>query len=224
MNAVKWMPDEEYPKLIGGAAPSKEEKGGIKPTLNADVESIRIVLVQDYLANHVHSTTKFGNDDDQAGGTGKGWYRIVRDPEEASAFIAANKLAVILGTEVQHLFNCDIDRPACSPEAIDEGLNRLEAMGINYVFPVHHKLDQFAGPATFQPLNSGPAETCPDLGYECSSIGLTRLGQQLIEKLASRGMLIDTEHMSRKAFDEAMTTVEGLVRNWSFVHHSSGLF
>ena len=148
--------------------------------------------------------------DDQAGGTGKGWYRIVRDPEEAGAVIAAGKLAVILGTEVQHLFNCDIDRPACSPETIDQGLNRLEAMGINYVFPVHHKLNQFAGPATFQPLNSGPTETCPDLGYECSSIGLTSLGQQLIEKLASRGMLIDTEHMSRKAFDQAMTTVEGL--------------
>ena len=35
---------------------------------------------------------------------------------------------------------------------IVEGLNRLEAMGVNYVFPVHHKLNQFAGPATFVPL------------------------------------------------------------------------
>lgn len=148
--------------------------------------------------------------DDQAGGTGKGWYRIVRDPDEAGQVVAEGKLAVILGTEVQHLFNCDTDRPACTPEALDEGLNRLEAMGVNYVFPVHHKLNQFAGPATFQPLNSGPTETCLDLGYECSSVGLTYLGQQLIKKLASRGMLIDTEHMSRKAFDQAMTTVEAL--------------
>ena len=103
--------------LSRGGCTFEGGEGGMKPTLNADVESIRIVLVQDYLANHVHSTTKFGNDDDQAGGTGKGWYRIVRDPEEASAFIAAGKLAVILGTEVQHLFNCDSIATLTGPPA-----------------------------------------------------------------------------------------------------------
>lgn len=54
-----------------------------------------------------------------------------------------------------------------------EGLNRLEAMGVNYVFSVHHKWNQFGGPATFQPLNSGPTFKCSDLSHECSSKGLS---------------------------------------------------
>ena len=37
----------------------------------------------------------------------QGWYRIVRTPEEAREVIAADKLAVVLGTsQVDHLFNC----------------------------------------------------------------------------------------------------------------------
>src|ERR1700688_61613 len=148
--------------------------------------------------------------DEKSGGPGMGWYRIVRDPEEASEVVAQGKLAVILGTELQHLFNCDVDRPACTPETIVDGLNRLEAMGVNYVFPIHHKLNQFGGPATFTLVNSGPTEKCLDLTYECSSIGLTDLGRVLLKELAARGMLIDTEHMSRKAFDDAMSIVESL--------------
>ena len=148
--------------------------------------------------------------DAKYGGPGTGWYRIVRDPEEAGAVVSEGKLAVILGTEVQHLFNCDMDRPKCTQQTIVDGLNRLEAMGVNYVFLIHHKLNQFGGPATFQPLNSGPTEKCLDLGYECSSIGLTPLGGVLLKELAARGMLIDTEHMSRKAFDGSMSVVESL--------------
>jgi len=148
--------------------------------------------------------------DEKYGGPGTGWYRIVRDPEEASEVVAEGKLAVILGTELQHLFNCDLDRPACTPDTIAVWLDRLEAMGVNYVFPIHHKLNQFGGPATFQPLNSGPTEPCVDLAYECSSIGLTDLGRVLVRNLVARGMLIDTEHMSRKAFYDAMSIVEPL--------------
>jgi microsomal dipeptidase-like Zn-dependent dipeptidase len=146
--------------------------------------------------------------DVEAGGPGRGWYRIVRDPQEASTAIQEGRLAVILGTELQHLFNCDIDRPVCSRQTVIEGLNRLEAMGVNYVFPVHHKWNQFGGPAIFQPLNSGPTERCPDLAYRCSSMGLSELGGFLISELTTRGMLIDTEHFSRKAFADAMSILE----------------
>ena len=58
--------------------------------------------------------------DAKSGGAGLGWYRIVRDPEEASRTIAAGKLAVVLGSEVDHLFNCDLDR-RCSQEIIRKG-------------------------------------------------------------------------------------------------------
>jgi microsomal dipeptidase-like Zn-dependent dipeptidase len=146
--------------------------------------------------------------DARFGGPGHGWYRIVRDPEEAGAAIAEGKLAVILGTELQHLFNCDADRPACTPQTIAEGLDRLEGMGVNYVFPIHHKLNQFGGPSQFVPLTNGPTEDCFETTKPCSSVGLTPLGRTLVQELMARGMLIDTEHMSWKAFDDAMDLVE----------------
>jgi microsomal dipeptidase-like Zn-dependent dipeptidase len=146
--------------------------------------------------------------DARSGGPGLGWYRIVRDPEEASAAIADGKLAVILGTELQHLFNCDADRPACTPQAIREGLDRLEAMGVNYVFPIHHKLNQFGGPSQFNPLTNGPTEECFETTEACSATGLTPLGRVLVQELMARGMLIDTEHLSWKAFGDAMSLVE----------------
>jgi microsomal dipeptidase-like Zn-dependent dipeptidase len=150
--------------------------------------------------------------DYENGGTGMGWYRIVRDPDEAAKVISDGKLAVILGTELQHLFNCDTDRPACSPDTVIEGLNRLEEMGVNYVFPVHHKLNQFGGAAKFSFANNGPSGPCPDhqprYEHTCSAVGLSKLGEFLIEELSARGMLIDTEHMGWRSFDDTMKIVE----------------
>lgn len=148
--------------------------------------------------------------DEKYKGLGKeqGWYRIVRDSAEASKVVGEGRLAVVLGAEIQHLFNCDMDRPACTKETIVEGLNRLEGMGIRYVFPVHHKLNQFGGPARFQPVNNGPVEPCPEYTQPCSAVGLTDLGRFLVEELMARGMMIDTEHLSRKAFDDVVEIAE----------------
>lgn len=146
--------------------------------------------------------------DEQSGGQGKGWYRIVRDPDEASQVVADRKLAVILGSELQHLLNCDVDRPRCTKAHIVEGLNRLEGMGVNYVFPIHHKLNQYGGPTQFQPLNSGRKYVCHAAAQGCSKVGLTRRGTILVKELMSRGMLVDTEHMSWRAFDATMKIAE----------------
>ncbi|HEY0711199.1 MAG TPA: membrane dipeptidase, partial [Polyangia bacterium] len=146
--------------------------------------------------------------DAKHGGPGKGWYRIVRDPDEASDAIAKGQLAVILGTELQHLFNCDSDRAVCDQATISAGLDRLEAMGVNYVFPVHHKLNQFGGPTQFNPLTNGPTEECWETKEKCSSAGLSPLGRYLMEQLMARGMMIDTEHMSWKTLDDVLTIAE----------------
>src|SRR5215216_6199224 len=86
----------------------------------------RIPLVGSHVFQEVKAFGRTGNDmealewqvreayrfqdhiDEKYGGKGKGWYRIVRDPQEASDVIKSGRLAVILGTELQHLFNCDI--------------------------------------------------------------------------------------------------------------------
>jgi microsomal dipeptidase-like Zn-dependent dipeptidase len=146
--------------------------------------------------------------DAKNGGPGKGWYRIVRDPDEASDAIAKGQLAVILGTELQHLFNCDSDRAACSEATISTGLDRLEAMGVNYVFPIHHKLNQFGGATQFNPLTNGPTEECWETKEKCSSTALSPLGRHLMEQLMARGMLIDTEHMGWKTLDDVLSIAE----------------
>jgi len=81
-----------------------------------------------------------------------------------------------------------------------EGLNRLEAMGVNYVFPVHHSSTSLADRKVVV-LNNGPSESCPDTGMCAQAVGLTDSGKFLVEELTSRGMLIDTEHLSAKAFE-----------------------
>ncbi|HEY0707493.1 MAG TPA: RICIN domain-containing protein [Polyangia bacterium] len=146
--------------------------------------------------------------DAKHGGPGKGWYRIVRDPDEASDAIAKGQLAVILGTELQHLFNCDSDRAICDAGGISAGLDRLEAMGVNFVFPIHHKLNQFGGPTQFNPLTNGPTEECWETKEKCSSVGLSPLGKSLMDQLMARGMLIDTEHMSWKTLDDTLAIAE----------------
>lgn len=50
---------------------------------------------------------------DQAQG-GDGWFKIVLTPSEARQVIAQGKLAVVLGIEVDNLFNCTFPRDKCS--------------------------------------------------------------------------------------------------------------
>ena len=40
------------------------------------------------------------------GGPGQGWFRIVTTPQQARDAVRAGKLAVVLGIEVDNLFNC----------------------------------------------------------------------------------------------------------------------
>ena len=44
--------------------------------------------------------------DAQAGGPGKGFFRIVETPAAAREVIARGKLAVVLGIETSNLFDC----------------------------------------------------------------------------------------------------------------------
>jgi microsomal dipeptidase-like Zn-dependent dipeptidase len=140
-------------------------------------------------------------------GPKRGWYRIVRTPAQAQEVINEGRLAVVLGSELQHLLNCDLDRPACTPDAIRSGLDRLQAMGVNYIFPVHHKTNQFAGAGLFKIVTTGPEEPCR-FASPCNAIGLTSTGRVFVEEMMRHGMLLDTDHMSSRAFDDTMTIAE----------------
>lgn len=107
--------------------------------------------------------------DQQSGGAGQGWFRIVLTPQEARQVIADGKLAVVLGIEVDHLFNCKFPEAACtkvdghitscdpalmqtvcSPTYVDQQLDLYYGMGVRHVFPIHNFDNSFGGTATWQ--------------------------------------------------------------------------
>ena len=80
--------------------------------------------------------------DKQYGGTGKGWYRVVKTPQEAEKVIADGKLAVVLGVEVSEPFGCKqtLGIANCTKKDIDKGLDELKGKGVSSMF-LCHKFD-----------------------------------------------------------------------------------
>ncbi|WP_437970950.1 hypothetical protein WMF04_17430 [Sorangium sp. So ce260] len=89
--------------------------------------------------------------DAQEGGPGRGWFRLVESPAEARQVIGDGKLAVVLGIEISHLFNCDVQNgvPGCDEADIDAQLDRLHAAGVRQMFPVHEFDNALGGNGIF---------------------------------------------------------------------------
>ena len=94
--------------------------------------------------------------DAQEGGPGKGWFRIVTSPSEARQVINDGKLAVVLGIEISHLFNCKLhylqgglETYDCDQAAIDAQLERLYNLGVREMFAIHEFDNAFGGNGIF---------------------------------------------------------------------------
>ena len=110
--------------------------------------------------------------DEKAGGPGQGWYRIVYSPAQARAAMAAGKLAVVLGIEVDNLFNCRDG--LCNEAHVDAQLRKYYNMGVRHAYPIHLFDNDFGGAAYyFEPFNVGNflANGRPFLPYDCSAQG-----------------------------------------------------
>jgi len=123
--------------------------------------------------------------DKQYGGPGKGWFRIVKTPGEAESAIQQGKLAVVLGIEVDNLFNChranadgtpgNGEGPICTDAYVHDQLQKYYAMGVRHIFPIHNFDNAFGTPAAWQDaINVGNivgegnwwnAVNCIDPGY-----------------------------------------------------------
>ena len=69
--------------------------------------------------------------DAQAGGPGKGFFQIVRDPFEARRVINDGRMAVVLEVEVSELFNCrGSRRSSCDRGVVESGLDYLHRRGV----------------------------------------------------------------------------------------------
>jgi microsomal dipeptidase-like Zn-dependent dipeptidase len=96
--------------------------------------------------------------DQLAGGPGKGWLQIVYSSQEARQVVAANKLAVILGVEVDSLGNWrkrdDLDHDSGGNLEIARGLigrelDWLYNLGIRQITPIHLTNNAFGGTAIY---------------------------------------------------------------------------
>jgi microsomal dipeptidase-like Zn-dependent dipeptidase len=100
--------------------------------------------------------------DAQYKGPGKGWFRIVRSPDQARIVANAGKLAVVLGVEASEVLDCGRtgDTPHCTVEDIDRNLQELHDLGVRSLFPVH-KFDNALGGTAF---DDGATGTLVNLG------------------------------------------------------------
>lgn len=104
----------------------------------------------------------------------EGWFRIVTDPLQARQVISEGKLAVVLGIEVDNLFNCkeeNANRPdATCPnmrdangdlivndygepiETVAMAVDHYFDKGVRHFFPIHNFDNAFGGAATWQDI------------------------------------------------------------------------
>jgi microsomal dipeptidase-like Zn-dependent dipeptidase len=86
--------------------------------------------------------------DAQYGGKDKGWLEIVTSPNEAREVVKQGRLAIILGAEIDDLFNCVLgaENPtSCSFSHIEEGVEALYQQGVRVLYPAKHYDNEFAG-------------------------------------------------------------------------------
>ncbi|MCK5873639.1 MAG: membrane dipeptidase [Alcanivoracaceae bacterium] len=95
------------------------------------LQAKRIYEMQDYI-------------DAQAGGPGKGFFRVVTSPAQARQVIADGKLAVVMGVEASETLNCGV-KDYCDISKIEQGLNELYQLGVRAIFPAHKSDNQFSG-------------------------------------------------------------------------------
>jgi microsomal dipeptidase-like Zn-dependent dipeptidase len=83
---------------------------------------------------------------------GNGWYRIAKSPEEARRIIADGAMAVVLGMEVDTLFNCYAKRPLthrteCTADYVEQQIDKYRRRGVRHLFPIHLMDNGFGGAA-----------------------------------------------------------------------------
>jgi microsomal dipeptidase-like Zn-dependent dipeptidase len=104
---------------------------------------------------------------------GNGWYRIAESPTHAREIIASGGMAVVLGIEVDSLFDC-YKRGSCTLESVRQKIDRYRARKVRHVFPIHLFDNAFGGAAVYKDFfNFGNAVVNQELFkvHDCSAQG-----------------------------------------------------
>ncbi len=201
------------------------------------------------------------------------WMEVAYSSPDVYRIVAANKLAVIVGIEVDHIGNFQVaaghnqpDPTPPSEAAVRSEIDRLYGEGVRYIFPIHLLDNAFGGTATsvsdfntsnqresghafalvcadplkypatdadlkdqasggftyssnildyalsatvqiaktgWAPLPPSYASCPPGIGQK-NQLGLTQSGVVAIQEMMRLGMLIDIDHMSQAAADQAL--------------------
>lgn len=135
--------------------------------------------------------------DNQAGGPGKGWYRIVTSAAQARQVVRDGKLAVILGIEVDNVFGCKIT-VRCSDDSVRKALTTYYHRGVRHIIPVHLANNAFGGFAIYDAFfayNNYILNRAFPESFDCSSAGFDfhldrpALPLQAILKLVGAGQM-----------------------------------
>jgi microsomal dipeptidase-like Zn-dependent dipeptidase len=79
-----------------------------------------------------------------------GWMRLATSSREAEEIIRSNKLALVLGVEVDTLFGCGSEGDVrCQAEVYAAELDRLYAAGVRQIIPIHLIDNGFGGAAIY---------------------------------------------------------------------------
>lgn len=82
--------------------------------------------------------------DAQFGGPGKGFFRIVKSPQEAREVIADGKLAILMGIEVSEIFDCGL-KGGCTRDSVERQMLEMYDLGIRSFYPTHRFDNKFGG-------------------------------------------------------------------------------
>ena len=189
-----------------------------------------MLTVEDQLKYLEKMEAKIAKDDD-------GWFKIVRSSKEARQAIKAGKLAVVMGVEVDTVFDCKMKK--CDPQVVRKQLKKYKEIGLRHVFPVHLFNNGFGGTSYFNQFLVSASATINNhkpllgkcaKGYEgvnikgktyCSPLGLSDHGSWFVELLMQEQMIIDVDHMSRIAFQDTLRIAER--NNYPLVSSHSGV-
>ncbi len=128
------------------------------------------------------------------------WYRIARDPWEARRIIADGDLAVVLAVEVSNLM----------PDKYGDWRHQLEELydlGVRSIEITHETDNQFGGSAVHHGFTMWAAQKIKHAPIKADHkekngenlLGLTQEGRSLVREMARRHMVIEIDHLSRKA-------------------------
>lgn len=136
--------------------------------------------------------------------SGDGWLRIVRSPAEARRVIAEGKLAMVLGIEVDSLFDCDVK--GCDAEGLIAKLDHYHSRGIRHILPVHVTDNGLGGAAMYSPYLFNYANRVLNGTFfrpeDCSGSGYTYRETKAAAKPNLLGLIIP-QYPDLKAFCNA---------------------